>query len=130
MSGFQVTPPYGDAWAGRGLRIVRQVLEQTDADGFSAKDISAARFTYRVRAWSTGTTPALVIDQVIDKSSTDSATGWLDDYVPLGTTAYDQLRWQVVEVDGSNSDANTPTGQREVVLEWWDQAIRTKPPTA
>lgn len=116
-------PPYGPAFAGRGLLIVRQVLAKLNASAWAGKNISAARWTYRLRAWDEDDTSAHLVNEEIAKSTTDDTTGWLDDYVACGSTVRDTLLWQIVEVDGDNTDAATPSGQRELVLESWRQPI-------
>lgn len=128
MSGTGVEPPYGIAWAGRGLRIVRQIEEKLTASGWAGKDISGSRWVYRVRAFDEAAND-MVVDEVVTKSATDSATGWLNHYLALGLTTYPVLRWELVEVDTSNNDSSTPTGDPEVVLETWYQDVKAKPST-
>ena len=121
---YLMEPPYGPAVAGRGLRIVRQVESKDNASGWGGKDISS-RWTYQLRAWLETAPGTLVIDDTIAASSTDAATGWLDDYVEVGASTSDVLLWEIVEIDGSNSvtSGTTPSNFREVVIERWRQAI-------
>ena len=124
-------PPYGEAYAGRGLRVVRQVEEKLSDGSWAGKDIGAARFTYRIRAFNESVSPrVLIYDKPISKSTTAATTGWLDYYFPLGVTAYPVLRWEWIEVDNDNTDASTPTTRSETVIEEWHQDVKTKPPTS
>jgi hypothetical protein len=126
VSADLIPPPYGAAVCGRGLRIVRQIEERTSSAVFSAKDISAARWVYRIRAYTSDAATTFTYNEVITKGSA-SSTGWLDHYLSLGDTAYDSLIWEVVEIDTSNADATTETGYREAVLERWKQPVVDAP---
>lgn len=123
-----VKPPYGPAHAGSGLRIQRQILDKPNASAWVGLDITT-RWTYRLRAWAESDPQTFFIDDAIAASTDDGTEGWLDDYVSCGQVVRDVLRWQIVEVDGDNADANTPTGQREVILEQWRQPILAGPIT-
>lgn len=121
------SPPFGKAVVERGLRVQCQIKEEVLGATETAKDISGARWTYALRAYSVTTDNTFVIEKTISKHASASASGWLDDYVPLGTTAYTDLTWEFVEVDNNNADATTRTGFREVILETWQQSIEDAP---
>lgn len=129
VSPFEVSYPYGPAVAGRGLLIRRQVIERSGSAAWRPKDISDARWEYRVRAWDPAAgAPVFVFDEVCAKSVTAATQGWLDHYLELGADAQPTLAWEVVEVDLATSSVKpTPSGFREVVLEGWSQPIVRAP---
>lgn len=127
MSIGYVDPPFGPAIAGRGLKVRLQIMERASGAAWTPKDLSAStRYAYRIRAWDASDLTAFVVNDVVAEGDA-AATGWLDDYVPLGEDAHDVLEWELVEVDTSNTDAATPTGDPEVVLMRWRQAIEAAP---
>jgi len=117
-------PPFGPAIIGRGMLVRGQIREKTNATGYGDKDISS-RWTYQIRAWDAGAeTPTFIINEDVAVSSTDSATGWIDDYVSMGTSEYESaLEFELNELDGDTADSNTPSGQRETTLIRWRQSI-------
>lgn len=117
-------PPFGDAVVGRGLRVTLRVDHALDDDGFEPAAF-ASRYTYRLRAYDeAGALTSFVInDTVAPAASQVTATGWLDDYIPLGATAYGVLLWELVEVDSTITDTATTTDKAEVVLLRWRQPI-------
>lgn len=119
-----VPPPFGDAIVGRGLRVVLPIEEKLDDDGWGPKTFGS-RWTYRLRAYAEdGALTAFVINDTVAAASDQTARpGWLDDYVSCGTTAYDALLWELVEVDGNGTDTTTTTDKPEVVLLSWRQPI-------
>ena len=121
--GSFVDPPFGDALVKRGLPIVFQVEEKLGSAVWGAKDISASRWSYRVRARTTETGLTFIVNEAVSKSTNNVTSGWLDHYLALGTTAYDTLFWEIVEVDSDNADASTPTTKRERLLLRWKQPI-------
>jgi hypothetical protein len=129
VSSLSVSYPYGPAFAGRGLLIRRQVIERAGSAAWHLKDISDARWEYRVRAWDpAAAAPAFLFDEVCAKSATDAADGWLDHYLELGDAARPTLAWEIVEVDRAAPAAKpTRSGFREVVLEAWWQAVGGAP---
>ena len=96
------------------------------SDSAVAKDISAARYTYELRAWTSDDDAALIVDEVITKG-TQSSSGELDHYFKCGTTVRDTMTWQIVEVDNDNTDADTNTGKPERILTRWRQPIIDAP---
>lgn len=130
-----VSPPFGKAVVERGLRVVCQIKEKLNAAAASAKDISVAgsgpnlkRWEYEIRAYTGATNDTFVIRKTLAKSATDSATGWLDDYVPMGATAAADLTWELVEIDYNGADSTpTITTKREVILLTWQQSIEDAP---
>lgn len=122
-----VDPPFGPAVVKRGLHIAGTVRSRAFATGVrSGKDISASRWTYRLRTWTSDDDASPIDDEVVTKGSA-SSTGELDHYHACGTTVRDTLAWEIVEVDGSNADASTRTGQRERILVRWYQPIVDAP---
>jgi hypothetical protein len=119
-----VPPPFGDAIAGRGLRVILPIEEKLDDGDWTAKTF-ASRWTYRVRAYAEdGALTSFVINDAVAAASDQTARpGWLDDYIPCGATAYDMLLWELVEVDGNGTDTATSTDKPEVVLLSWRQPI-------
>ena len=132
MSDF-IDPPYGPFIVGHGATIRGQVLEQVDGGDEAGKDISASRWVVRLRSRAQGSS-TIIHNQVLDKSSTNSATGYFDHYltaVILGATAYTAaLTWEEVLVDTSNSDASTPTTYHERLLRRWRQPLEAAAPVA
>ena len=129
VSPLSVSYPYGPAVAGRGILIRRQVIERSGSAAWRPKDISDARWEYRVRAWDpAAAAPAFLIDEACTKSATAATEGWLDHHLELGDTARPTLAWEIVKVDGgAPATKPTPTGFREVVLEAWWQPIVAAP---
>lgn len=129
VSPVAVSYPYGPAVAGRGLLIRRQVIERSGSAAWRPKDISEARWEYRVRAWDPADpAPAFLLDEICAKSATAAAEGWLDHYVELGGDARPTLAWEIVEVDLATASVKpTASGFREVVLESWGQPIVDAP---
>ena len=117
-------PPYGDFIAGRGVQVNGQALRQRD-DGDEAGVDLTSRWSVRFRATldPAPATPAFVIDEQISASVDNAASGYYDEYVPLGDTAYDALTWEEVLVDSSTNDSTTSTKKAEQVLRWWRQPI-------
>lgn len=127
MSGL----PFGPAYVRRGLTIGYQVEQYTYAGGWAVKDISAARWTYEIRAWEAGDDDDFLIRETISKSATEAESGMLDYYLALGTTVYaTPLSWELIEVDNDNTDASTKSTKRERVLLSWSQPIVDAPPNA
>jgi hypothetical protein len=129
VSSLDVSYPYGPAVAGRGLLIRRQVIERSGSAAWRPKDISDARWEYRVRAWDPAVAaPAFLFDEICAKSATAAADGWLDHHLELGDAARPTLAWEIVEVDtAAPSVKPTPSGSREVVLEAWAQPVAQGP---
>lgn len=129
VSPLSVSYPYGPAVAGRGLLIRRQVIERSGSAAWHPKDISDARWEYRVRAWDPAVAaPTFLFDEVCAKSATAAADGWLDHHVELGDAARPTLAWEIIEVDrGVAATKPTPSGFREVVLEAWSQQVAGAP---
>ena len=122
-----IEPPFGPAVVKRGLGIRAIVKTQSATSGLvSAKDISSSRWTYRLRTWTADDDTAVLSDSLIVKG-TDAASGELDYYHTCGATVRDTLRWEIVEVDNSNADANTLSGYRELILWPWYQPIIDAP---
>lgn len=132
MSDF-VDPPYGPFIVGHGATIRGQVLEKTDGGDEAGKDISNARWVVRLRSRARGSS-TIIHNEVLDKSSTNSATGYFDHYLTaaaLGATAYTAaLTWEEVLVDTSTNDASTPTGYAERLLRRWRQPLEDAAPAA
>ena len=117
-------PPFGDAIAGRGLRVAAPIQEKLSDAGWTAKSFGS-RWTYRLRAYAEdGSLTSFVINDVVAAASDQTTrAGWLDDYIPCGATVYDVLLWELVEVDGDGTDTATSTDKPEVVLLSWRQPI-------
>lgn len=113
-------PPFGPAVAGRGLRVTLEITTRASGAAWAPKDISASRWSYQLRAWLPSDRTTLVVNDTVAKGS---ATGWIDDYVPLGDDVKDQMEWELVEIDSAGNDVDTPSGYREVQLLRWRQAI-------
>ena len=129
MSEDFVPPPFGKAELGRGLTIRMQVAAKSTSAGWAAKDISAARWKYFLRARSA--TAAYVIGSAsgveLTKHATAATDGWLDHWQDLGAAATDVLTWEITEIDNDTSAANTPSLKVERVLVRWKQAIEALP---
>jgi len=118
--------PYGDAVVGRGIRIQHVVETRAISGAWSAKDISGAQWTYQLRIWTSDDDAAVIDDDTVTKGA-GSASGELDHFYSVGTTVRDTLRWELVEVDNNNADANAISGFREGILRWWRQPIIDAP---
>ena len=129
VSPLSASYPYGPAVAGRGLLIRRHVIERSGSAAWRPKDISDARWEYRVRAWDpAAAAPTFLFDEACAKSATAAAEGWLDHHLELGDAARPTLAWEIVEVDlGASATKPTPSGHREVVLETWWQPVGAAP---
>ena len=122
-----VEPPFGPAVVKRGLAIQYVVQTRSATTGlWSAKDISAARWTYKLRTWTSDDVTDPTDDETVTKGSA-SSSGELDHYHACGTTVRDTMAWEIVEVDGNNADATTRTGYRERVLVRWFQPVIDAP---
>lgn len=123
-----VSPMFGKAVVERGLRVRCQIMEEVLGAAETAKDISGARWTYELRAYTGAVNDTFVIRKTISKHASASASGWLDDYVPCGATAYTDLTWEFIEIDNDNADTTpTVTTKREVILATWLQSIEDAP---
>ena len=121
------SPPFGPAVVKRGVVIEWIVEERNATTGvWSPKDISPARWSYKVRTWEADADASPLHDAVLTEG-TDAASGELAHYFACGTTAYETLLWEIVEVDNDNADADTNSGQRERVLVRWFQPIIDAP---
>lgn len=109
--------------AGRGWHVFQQLTERLSAGAWSPKDISADRYVHRIRAWDPADRDEPVRNEVVAKSAAQDENGWLDGYIPHGAVTTSMLEWELVEVDTSGTDDDTPTGKRENVLARWRQAI-------
>lgn len=120
--------PFGPAFVKRGLNIRFFVRDQSaTTEAFARKDISAARWTYRLRVWTSDDDVSALVDEALTKG-TDSASGEIDHYHSCGATVYaDRLRWEIVEVDNDNADATTTSTFREVPKMRWSQPIVDAP---
>jgi len=123
-----VSPLFGKAVVERGLRVRCQIKEEDLGAAEAGKDISGARWTYELRAYTGAVSDVFVIRKTLSKHASASASGWLDDYVPMGAVAAAELTWEVIEIDNNNTDA-TPsvTGKHEVILATWQQSIEDAP---
>lgn len=122
-----IEPP-GPFIVGRTVRINLQVLDTTDSANEAALDISASRWTLRIRAYVAGAT-ATTRDEVLTKSTTNSATGFVDHPFKCGATTYPALRWEIVLVDGNTGDTASKTQFLEYVLLEWRDGIAAAPVT-
>lgn len=95
---------------------------------WAGKDISGARWVYKIRGWDADTDTAYIYNETITKHASLSSTGWLDHYLSLTATARDAITFEIVETDTSNADATTSSGYRERVLERWRQPVIDAPP--
>lgn len=126
-STVDVAPPFGPAVVKRGLAITFTVQTRSATTGlWTAKDISGSRWTYRLRIWTADDDTSALVDEVVTKGSAASS-GELDHYHANGTTVRATLKWEIVEVDNDNADANTTTGKRERVQVRWFQPIEDAP---
>ena len=129
MSFDLVAPPYGPFVTRRGVRINGQVLERTDGGTEAGKNISNARYEVHLRSYASPDATALVHDFTLDKSATNAATGYYDDYVSFGATAYSSgLWWEEILIDTNVIDANTVSGKDERILRRWRQAVEDAAP--
>lgn len=120
-------PPFGPAVVKRGLQLQYVVEEEDPITGaISPKDISAARYTYRVRTWLSDDDLAPLHDEIVTKGTQDSS-GELDHYFSCGATVRDNLKFEIVEIDNDNADATTGSSLRERILERWEQPIIDAP---
>lgn len=74
-------------------------------------DISAARYTVHLRAWTTRDSTALLLDGTISKSSADTA--WVDGTMNPGAVERATLFWEAVLIDSDNANADSPSGYLE-----------------
>jgi len=122
-----IPPPFGPAVVKRGLHIERVVMQRSATTGaWAVKDISAARYTYRLRVWTSDDDAAALSDVLIVKG-TDQASGELASYYSCGATVRDTLAFEIVEVDNDNADATTTSTFRERILARWYQPIIDAP---
>lgn len=121
--------PPGPFVVGRGVRMNYQVLTKDDAGEWTGLDISASRWSVRVRAYVPGAA-ATTRDEELSKSAAGKSTGWVDHYFACGTTAFPTaLIWEMVLVDADNGDPSTKTQKREYILLQWRAAITAAPRT-
>ena len=125
MSEYWAHPPFGPANTRQSLDITWQVTEKRSSAGWAAKNISAARYTYRLRVWDSA--GVYVKDALVTKSVTEDADGWLDHAEPLGDTAYPTLSWRISEIDADVQQSGTKSGQRERTIIQWKQPIEETP---
>jgi len=124
---IDVQPPFGPAVVGRGLSIQGTVRTQSATTGaWTAKDISDARWIYRLRVWLEDDDTSAVSDEVVSKGSA-SSSGEIDHYHACGTTVRAAMTWELVEVDDDNADASTSTGKRERIVLRWQQPVIDAP---
>lgn len=126
-SSIEIPPPAGPAVVKRGLHLRFRVDELSfTTNRWVAKDISGSRWTYKLRVWASDDDSSALVDETVSKGSA-AASGELDHYHACGATVRDTLRWEIVELDNSNSDAATTSGQREVIRARWSQPIVDAP---
>lgn len=122
---IDVEPPFGPAIVKRSLPIDRVVEERSPTSGaWTPKDISAARYTYRLRIWESDDDTNPLDDQEITKGAD---TGQLRYDYPCGATVQDALLWEIVQVDNDNGDANSRTTKVEIPKLRWKQPIIDAP---
>lgn len=117
----------GQPWLkGRGVRINGQVLQKSDNAAEAGRNLTPSTEKVRIRSYQTrdGT---FIHDVELTKSATGAASGYYDHHLALGDTAYDDLIWEVVHVDESVADADTPTGYAETVLVTFRERILDAP---
>lgn len=121
--------PYGPAYAGRVLHIVREIEQRTDYQGWVPLP-DDDRYTIRVRAIDESDN-SLALSATLAQSTDAQGRRWVAGYVPLGATATDApLRWEIVAEDTDTADADGLNDHATLVLEEWRQRILAKPPEA
>lgn len=117
----------GQPWLrGRGVRINGQVLQKSDSGTEAGRDISASTEEVRIRSYQSRT-GTFVHDEPLTKSATGAASGYYDHHLKLGDTAYSDLIWEIVHVDETAVDGDTPTGYEETVLVTFREPILGAP---
>ena len=135
MRDFQVRSPANDAeppsgfQVGATVRINYQALGVSDAEDEVPLDLTAGRWSVRVRVWAPGAT-AFLRDEACPASVAGGATGYFDHGFKCGATAYAAaLIWQLVLIDNDNADTDSKTLKREFVLLAWRAPIPAAPRT-
>ena len=118
-------PPFGPMSTRQALSICWQVVEKLSSAGWTPKDISDVRWSYRIRGWDDAGT--YHFDLAISKSATEDTEGWLEYALPLGDTARPVLLWRISEVDANTLQTGTKSGQLERTVIQWKQAIEETP---
>lgn len=133
MNDFAVRSPANDAeppggfQVGAVVRMNYRVMGVADGGEETALDLTAGRFTVRVRAWRRGATTFLR-DELCTASVAGGADGYFDHDFKCGANAYTSaLNWEFVLVDAANADTASKTQKREHVLLAWHAAIAAAP---
>lgn len=124
--------PFGPFVVGRCVTIRRRVLEAPTNQAERGKDISDARWVYRLRAYAKKGDAATLDDQIITKSPNQDGDGkpsGLDYDYFCGVTPRDGVFWEIVELDTSVPKVGAKSGYQERILLRFKAAIEDAPVT-
>lgn len=112
MSAPHLAPPFTFA-AGRHTAYSFGVTRyDPDLDRTVDFDLSASRYTVRLRAWASRDSSALLIDSgALTKTTTP--TNWLEGQFTPGIVERAALFWECVLIDSNNAYASSPSGYLE-----------------